>query len=204
MANHRAIKTACEGVLQILESNYHVADFNNTSLQFKVYLADDFINPIKAGVSLFLYRVYINTGHRTPGGRIGPSGQRFQTQLPLDLHFLLTAWAKDASLQHTIAGWMMRTMEDTPILPSGLLNGLDPDVFQPDETLEITVGELKNEDMIGIWRDMLEKKYQLSVPYIARNLRIESSRTLTETGTAVQERKMGFKPEVEQRNEHEL
>ena len=195
MANYRAIKTVCEGVLKVLESNYQAADFNDTTLQFKVYLADDFINPMNAGVSLFLYRIYINTSHRTPGGRIGPDGQRLQTQLPLDMHFLLTAWAKDASLQHTIAGWMMRTMEDTPILPSGLLNGLEPDVFQTDETLEITIGELKNEDMISIWRDMLEKKYQLSVPYMARNVRIESTRP--QEGFAILERKLGFKPEVE-------
>lgn len=195
MANHRAIKTACEGIMSVLESSYNPADFNNTNLQFKVYTADDFVNPMKAGVSLFLYRVFVNTSHRTPGGRVGPGGQRYQTQLPLDLHFLLTAWGKDASLQHTVAGWMMRTMEDMPILPSGLLNGLDPDVFRTDETLEISVGELKNEDMISIWRDMLEKKYQLSVPYIARNVRIESFDM--ETGAAVHERETGFKPEVE-------
>ena len=195
MANHRAIKTACEGIVSMLESSYNPDDFTDTTLQFKVYTSDDFINPMKAGVSLFLYRVFVNTSHRTPAGRVGPGGQRYSTQLPLDLHFLLTAWGKDASLQHTVAGWMMRTMEDMPILPSGLLNGLDPDVFRPDETLEITVGELKNEDMISIWRDMLEKKYQLSVPYIARNIRIESFDMVT--GAAVHKREAGFKAEVE-------
>lgn len=193
MANFRAVKVACEGILNLLESNYRESDLENT-LQFKIYRADDFLNPMIAGVSLFLYRIFINTAHRTPGGRIGPGGQRLQSQLPLDLHFLLTAWAKDASLQHAIAGWMMRTMEDTPILPSGLLNGLDSGVFQSDETLEITIGELKNEEMISIWSDMLEKKYQLSVPYVARNVRIESQRT--QEGFAVQDRRFGFEPQV--------
>jgi len=194
MADFRAVKVACEGILSVLESNYSEDDFDNT-LQFKVYRADDFVNPMTAGVSLFLYRIFINSSHRTPGGRLGPGGQRLQTRLPLDLHFLLTAWAKDASLQHTIAGWMMRTMEDTPILPSGLLNGLDPGVFQPDETLEITIGELKNDEMISIWSDMLEKKYQLSVPYVARNVRIESHRA--EEGFAVRERRFGFDTQME-------
>lgn len=194
MANFRAVKVACEGILNVLESNCSGIDFNDI-LQFKVYRADDFVNPITTGVSLFLYRIFINTAHRTPGGRIGPGGQRLQTQLPLDLHFLLTAWGKDASMQHAIAGWMMRTMEDTPILPSGLLNGLDSGVFRPDETLEISIGELKNEEMISIWSDMLEKKYQLSVPYVARNVRIESDRA--QEGFAVQERRFGFVPENE-------
>ena len=178
MANYRAIKVACEGVLKLLKGNFLPADFNNTPLQFDVYLADDFAQPMEAGVSLFLYRVYINHSHRTPAGRVGSGGQRFQTMLPLDLHFLLTAWGKDASLQHTIVGWLMRVLEDNPILPPGLLNSIDSEVFHPEETVEIIQVELKNEDLFSIWRDMIEKKYQLSVPYIARNIRIESNQVL--------------------------
>ncbi|HLP57644.1 MAG TPA: DUF4255 domain-containing protein [Candidatus Deferrimicrobium sp.] len=187
MANYRAIKVACEGVLKLLKSNFRPDDFNNTQFQFEVYLADDFAQPMAAGVSLFLYRVYINHSHRTPAGRIGPDGQRFKTMLPLDLHFLLTVWGKDASLQHTIIGWLMRVLEDSPILPPGLLNSLDPGVFHPEETVEIIQAELNNEDFISIWRDMIEKKYQLSVPYMARNIWIESNQALT-NGAPVQQR----------------
>jgi hypothetical protein len=89
-----------------------------------------------AGVSFFLYRIYPNGTHRAPSGRTTPEGQRYRTQLAVDLHFLLTAWAKDASLQHTIAGWMMRILEDTPSLPTGLLNHKIPNVFHLDETME--------------------------------------------------------------------
>ena len=42
---------------------------------------------------------------------------------------MLTAWAEDPSLQNTIAGWMMRTLEDTPTLPSTLLNAVWSEVF---------------------------------------------------------------------------
>ena len=190
MATHRAIKTACEGILSLLKGGYRADDFDDVQFQFKVYQADDFTQPMEAGVSLFLYRVYINNAHRTPPGRPGPNGQRYQTQLPLDLHFILTAWGKDVSLKHSITGWMMRTMEDTPILPNGLLNSIDPDVFQADETLEICMSELKNEDMISLWRDVFEKKYQLSVPYLARNVRIES--TSLSGGDLVQRRSFDY------------
>lgn len=200
MANYRAIKVVCEGVLKLLKSNFQASDFNNSQLQFEVYLAENFTSAMEAGVSLFLYRIYVNTSHRTPGGRIGPDGQRYRTQLPLDLHFLLTAWAKDASLQHTIAGWMMRTLEDNPILPPGMLNSLDPEVFHPDETVEINLAELKNEDMLSIWRDVIEKKYQLSIPYMARNVRIESTRPLT-TGEPIQGRTSEYKLEIVHTNE---
>jgi hypothetical protein len=196
MANHRAIKTVCEGVLSLLKSNYQASDFNNTQSQFEVYLAEAFEAPMEAGVSLFLYRVYVNHSHRTPGGRVGPEGQRYQTKLPLDLHFLLTAWGKDASLQHTIVGWMMRVLEDNPILPFGLLNSLDPGVFHTDETVEICLAELKNEDMMSIWRDMVEQKYQLSIPYMARNVRIESDWELV-SGAPVQRRTGDYKFEAD-------
>src|SRR5215813_3237760 len=113
MANFRAIAAVCDAVIYLLQTSYRPEDFNN-ELEFKVYLAKDFSKPMAAGVSLFLYRIFHNGSHRIPNGRIGPNGQRVRTQLPLDLHFLLTVWGKDASLQNTVAGWMMRILEDTP------------------------------------------------------------------------------------------
>ena len=99
----------------------------------------------------------------------------------------LTAWAKDSSLQHTIAGWMMRILEDTPSLPSGLLNHRGVAVFQPDETVELSVAELETETLFRIWEVIGSNSYQVSVPYVARNVRVESDVTLS-TGEPVQER----------------
>ena len=67
----------------------------------------------------------------------------------------------------------MRTLEDTPILPAGILNTQIPGVFDPDETVEIVVGQLSQEEMFNIW-DVLPISYQISVPYIARIVRIDS------------------------------
>ena len=140
-----------------------------------------------AGVSCFLYRIYVNGTQRTPRGRTRPDGQQSRTQLPLDLHFLLTAWAKDASLQHTIAGWMMRLLEDTPVLPAGLLNHRVSGVFHPDETVEVGLTELTTEELFRIWEVIVNNAYQISVPYVARNVRIES-RLVLSTGQPIQER----------------
>jgi hypothetical protein len=192
MANYRGIMAVCEAVIHLLRSSAQSEEFNN-ELEFEVYLPKDFSeSTITSGVSLFLYRIFPNGTHRTPSGRIGPNGQRYQTQLPLDLLFLLTAWGQDASLQHTIAGWMMRVLENTPILPAGLLNTVAPDVFQSDETVEIILAELSNEEMFQIWQTLPENvAYQLSVPYIARNVRIESTQTLAD-GQPIQERVFGY------------
>ncbi|HRI57092.1 MAG TPA: DUF4255 domain-containing protein [Anaerolineae bacterium] len=187
MADHRALAAVSEAVAALLRSNYQPEDFNN-ELEFRVFTARDFISPsLQNGVSLFLYRVLPNGAFRTPAGRLDENGRRFRHQLAVDMHFILTAWGGSASLQHTIAGWMMRVMEDTPLLPAGLLNSVLPDVFQPDEAVEVTLADLSTEDLLHVWETLVQNTYQLSVPYVARNIRIES-RLLQAAGPPVQQR----------------
>jgi hypothetical protein len=187
MADFRAVATVTEAVLQLLRSNYRPEDFGQ-ELEFKVFTAKDFAKPLSAGVSLFLYRIFPNGAQRTPPSRPGPDGRAFPTLLPLDLHLLLTVWGKEASLQHTVAGWMMRMLEDHPIFPAALLNAVTPGVFRPHETVELSLTELTNEDLLRIWDTLVQNVYQLSVPYVARVVRIESPRPLAEGGAEVQER----------------
>jgi hypothetical protein len=186
MADYRAIAAICESIVHVLQAEYHAHLFNN-ELEFEVYVHDNFEQPMAAGISLYLYRVLVDGTHRAPAGRIGDNGRRYRSQLPLNLHFLLTVWGKTASLQHQIAGWMMRIMEDNPILPSGLLNTIAPGVFGPGDTVEVVPADLSTEDLLHLWETLLPDRYQLSVPYVARNVRIESRAYVTE-GEPVQER----------------
>jgi len=187
MADYRAVAAVSEAIVNLLESHYRPDDFGGQELQFKVYVAKDFAQPMQAGVSAFLYRMYANGTHRSPGGRPGPHGERARTQMPLDLHYLLTAWAQDASLQHTLVGWMMRILEDTPSLPPGLLNQRVTGAFHPEESVEILLGELDTETLFRIWEVIVNHAYQISVPYVARVVRIESPQSIT-TGEPVQTR----------------
>ena len=181
MATYRAVGAACEAVVRLLQQSWQRNLFDDTDLQFAVFHTKDFEIAMDTGVSLFLYRVTVNTVQRTPPARPGPGGRHRRSQLPLDLHFLLTPWAKDASLEQVILGWMMRTVEDTPILPAGILNTLTPGVFEADETVEIVAGQLSNEEMFRIW-DVLPRNYQISVPYCARIVRIDSELDQREGG----------------------
>jgi hypothetical protein len=187
MASVRAVAAVSDAIVQLLQSRYSPEDLDMASLEFKVYLASDFANPMDAGVSVFLYRVYVNHTNRSPSGRVDALGRPQLPLLPLDLYFLLTAWAKDASLQHTIAGWMMRVLEDTPSLPAGLLNHRGVDIFQPDESVQLSVAELETETLFRIWEVIVNNAYQISVPYVVRNVKIESELTVA-TGEPVQER----------------
>jgi hypothetical protein len=193
LADYRAIAAVSEAVVELLHARF-VADprYFNNQLEFRVYLAKDFAQPMSAGVSIFLYRIYPNGTVRTPRGRPNAEGQRYRNQLPLDLHFLLTAWAQDPSLQHLIAGWMMRVLEDTPTLPPGLLNQRHADLFRPDEGVTITPAELSTEELFRIWEVIVDNAYQVSVPYVARSVKIESSLLVSGEGAPIQERDFSF------------
>lgn len=177
MSGHAAVASTLEAVARLLRAAYDPADFNGAVLDFQVYVSDDFTHPMEQGVSLFLYRMYPNGAARAPQGRLLPDGRRHRTKLPLDLHFMATAWGRKASLQHEIAGWMMRVLEDNAVLSAELLNGPRPGVFAPGETVTLSHTDLSVEDTFRIWETVIDHAYQLSVPYVARTLEIESLRT---------------------------
>jgi hypothetical protein len=196
VSDHRAIAAVSEALIDLLESRHEPADFDGHQLLFRVYLARDFAQPMDAGVSVFLYRIYVNRVQRSPSGPLDLQGRRTRPMLPLDLHYLLTAWAKEASLQHAIAGWMMRVLEDSPVLPAGLLNRKLPGVFRPEETAELGVTDLSTEELFRIWEVIVNNAYQVSVPYVVRNVKIESTRVLAES-PPVQERGFDWAGRVE-------
>lgn len=49
------------------------------------------------------------------------------------------------------------------MLPYGLFNSLHPDVFRPDESAEIIIDDLSNEDLLRIWETLDTQDYALSV-----------------------------------------
>jgi hypothetical protein len=192
MATLSAVAATSEAIIRLLRSSYDPTQFNNASLDFQVYVSNDFLTPMDEGVSLLLYRIFQDGTNRTPPGRMQPNGQIGPTKLPLELHFLLTAWAKTASLQHELAGWMMRTLEDNPILYPSLLNSYKPDVFYPEETVEVGLAQLSTEDLFDIWDVIIRHVYQLSVPYVARVVRVESTLPAV-AGAQVQRRLMDYR-----------
>lgn len=177
MADYRAIMGITEGVIQLLRTSYSSEDFNN-DLEFKVFTSKDFANPIANGVSLFVYRIFPHRINRTPAPSLGVNGRRLRSILPVEVHFLLTVWGKDASLQHSVAGWLMTLLEDSPTLPAGLMNTVADGIFRPEESVDICLAELETEDLFRIWDVLGRDIYELSIPYVARVINLESSQEL--------------------------
>ena len=180
MASYRAIAATSQAILGILAAGCPRSEFQTA--EFKLYNASDFDNPMEEGISLFLYRVTVNSSLRNMPSRLAPDGTRYRPSLPLDLHYLLTAWASDSGQQQRLLGWSMRELEDLPILPSGLLNQYidHPDTFRTDESVEVVCDPLSLQDLTAVW-DKLKPKYQTSVSYVARMIAIESTVKLTES-----------------------
>jgi hypothetical protein len=190
LAEFHAIQVTCDAVMRLLQESYRPDLIEPSSnLQFEVYGTEDFKSHMAQGVSLFLYRVHVNTTQRSPLVK-DPVGSVRRQLLPLDLHFFITVWAPKASLQHAILGWAMRLLEDNPVISSSLLNGVREETFRGDETVEMVVGQLTNEELMRIWDD-LGAEYQLSVPYVARVVRIESLYEMAE-GEPVRQRRFEY------------
>ncbi len=190
MADHRAIMAVAKAIVGLLRANQRPDDFE-ANLEFEVARPVDLATSGAAdhGVTLLLYRATPFAAHRTPAGRIDAQGARRNPILPLELHFLLTVWAPSSELEHVLAAWAMRSLEDTPILPASLLNESAPGAFGSDEVVELALADLSNDDLLRVWDQLGIGSYRLSIPYLARPVRIESTRSIPETAdSAVQHR----------------
>jgi hypothetical protein len=189
VATTDAIFAVCEAITRILEGAAAVEAENlgldGLGLSFKAYHAGDFSDSdsprhVTSGASIFLYRVLPNLAHRTPAGRLQPNGQRRRTRLPIDLHLLVTVWGSTPDTQNRLLGWVMRTLEDYPTLPASLLNLSRADIFEPNETVELVLGEMPNEELLHLWEVLGngETHYQPSLPYVARAVMLDSLHTM--------------------------
>ncbi len=189
MASTDAVNAVCSAIVHILKTTMAEQrgelGFDSISPTFEVYQPDDFSNPgsrhITSGASVFLYRALPNLSHRTPSGDLLPDGRRQYSKLPLDLHLLVTIWGKDPSTQNRLVGWVMRTLEDYPLIPASILNiGSEASIFEDNEAVELLLSEMDGEELLQLW-DMLgngEIHYQITIPYLVRNLLLESRRTM--------------------------
>ncbi len=151
--------------------------------QFRLFQAANLVSPpfTDLGVSIYLHRVTYNSTRRNLPPRQPLNGGRFKPSVPLDLHFLVTAWARMPEQQWTLLAWAVRAIEDTPVLPAGLLNqnaGSDADgtplnVFSEDESVELVAETLSLQDMVSVW-EIAKANQQPSVSFVARSVLIDS------------------------------
>ena len=137
-------------------------------------------------VTIFLYRVDFNKTMRAAWSAVGSIDGR--GHLPVDLHFLLTAWAPNAEHEHLIIGRTLQALESTPILSGPLLYPAD---WAPNDAVQLVLEEISTEAVMRTF-DSLPVDYKLSIPYIARVVRIDSKQAVTAPTTVTTA--VGIKP----------
>lgn len=136
----------------------------------------------KLGVTILLYRVDFNKTMRAAWSAVGNADGR--GYLALDLHYLLTPWADNAEHQHMIIGRVMQALERTPMLHGPTLYSpslpLPAYASEPQaattDTVQILLEEISTEALMRTF-DSLPSDYRLSVPYVARVVRIDTLET---------------------------
>ena len=123
----------------------------------------------KPFLSIFAYRVDFNKTMRAGWSAAGHIDGR--GHLPVDLHFLLTPWANDADSELRIVGRAMQALDATPILSGPLLLPLGD--FGPGESVQLVLEDVSTEAVMRTF-DSLPTDYKLSVPYMARVVRLDA------------------------------
>ena len=176
MANHLAIHSFCQSLadfLSLRHATYQppvgvpaLPSAHFTVLSSSTFSASTAVP--ERTVSLFVHRVAINNHLRNTrtNSPIGPLG--------LDLHFLLTVWAENASDELVLLAWAMRELHQHAFLDRSSLS--DDANWASDEQITILPTDLPAEEMARIW-EAAQRGYRLSYPFIARVIRIDIDRT---------------------------
>ena len=187
MATFRGISAVGTAVLGLFADAWTRAPFQATTLDTKLVRSDDLsTRPVEFGLTAYVFRVSVNGTQRT----LPPAVQAHRRPLPVEVDFLVTAWATSAQRELELLGWAMRVLDDEPVLPPAALNRAVPGVFAPDETVEVVPAQLPMDEYFRLW-DSLTFDYQVSMAYAARVVRIESDLTLVEAGPVL-ERELQF------------
>jgi len=126
-------------------------------------------------LSICLYRADFNKTMRASWSAIGSQDGR--GHLVLDLHFLITAWADNAEYELLIIGRAMQVLETTPVLIGPLLHASGG--WAPAESVSLVLEEIPTEALMRLF-DSLPTDYRLSVPYIARMVRVDTLKAVPE------------------------
>jgi hypothetical protein len=177
LASFNAVQAVGKSVERFLQMSFKEDEPLGSGLNAKKTKAllirtEDFDAPRQfttPALTIFLYRIDLNRMMRPPTSALGYVDGR--GHLPLDLHFLVTAWGDNPEDEYRIIGRTMQAFETTPILSGPLLH--EPADWAPNENVQVVMDELSTEAIMRTF-DSLTADYKLSVPYVARVLRIDT------------------------------
>ncbi|MFV2002822.1 MAG: DUF4255 domain-containing protein, partial [Paracoccaceae bacterium] len=139
------------------------------------------------GVNFFLYQVTPNPAHRNddlPSRRSNGNVVR-RPQAALDLHYILTFYGSDISLEpQRVMGSVVRTLHAQPVLSRNAIENItgsstfnylaDSDLADQVEKVKITPTSLNLEELSKLWSVFFQTAYRLSMAYVVNLVLIEA------------------------------
>jgi Pvc16 N-terminal domain len=186
MAGFRAIAATSKSLEQILNAAFAADEpVENKMTKAALVQSDDFDTTngttiTTPGLSVFLYRIEVDKTMRAPWSAVGHLDGT--AHLPIDLHYLLTAWADNAEHEHQIIGRAMQCLEALPILGGPLLHATGE--WAANEIVQVSAEDL-GVDAVTRTFDALEAEFRLSIGYVARVVRIDGAAPHDPTVTSV-------------------
>lgn len=187
MATYAAIAGVSQSLVGLLRRASSGTEF--AGVVVAQYQAANLEKPMSEGISLWLYRITV-APERNAVPASDADGTRRLPALPLDLHYLLTAWAAEPVQEQRLFGWAVRTLEDSRLVPAGVLGEHLPerDAFGPQESVELVWQPLSFSEQLDLWEGV-RSKMRPSAAYLVRTVHLASSVELM-THPAVQTREL--------------
>ena len=199
MARYQAIRAVGESVLAMMREACPLAALQlGGSTAFELAslgkLTDSATAPAE-GFYLVLWRVGIGGMPRNLPPRRARDGRVFKPSLPVDLYFLLLAVTAGADKQTQMLGWALTFMHQLPVLSGEVINRYaigSPDVFAPEESVELIADPLSTADYLSLWdRDRVKSGFQAGMTYVARMVLLDADQ-LQSQGAPVTVREFGI------------
>jgi hypothetical protein len=177
VAGFGGIAAVGKSIELVLSTGFSVVEpVRGSETRARLVRTDDLAPPapeiVEPGLTLLLYRVDFNKTLRASWAAVGAADGG--AHLPLDLHYLLTAWAPNVEAEHRIIGRTLEILEG--------LGGLSGPLLHPDgdwtvtESVQLYLEDMPTEDLMRTF-DSLQCEFRLSIPYIARVVVLSSPGT---------------------------
>jgi len=184
MSNALAIAAVTTTLRHLLQQRFDTDGFNVTVTTRPLDKARDNNNNGNQ-VNLFLYQTQINAAWRNMDipTQVKP-GETGQSPLPLNLYYLLTAYAQNDDFpeptSHRLLGQAMSVFHDHAILSSedikaALPNLVEYDLYDQVERVRITSQPLSMDELSKLWTTF-QTQYRISAAYEVAVVLIESTR----------------------------
>lgn len=175
------VLNACFGDDQPIDEDHPVRAMLVQSEDFGRDANDNGNIPARS-IAVFLYRVEVNKVMRAAWSAVGSYDG--QAHLPIDLHYLLIAFADNAEWEQQILGRAIQCLEDHPILTGPMLYPTAE--WAPNEAVHLYVEDLGFDSLVRTF-DSLAVDFRLCVPYLGRIVRVDGHEIVppAETSTVV-------------------